>query len=192
VVDRLCTSSAEGGGRVRTADKAVPMALRRKRWGMGLSRNRFRRLRDAHGLTVVDLVIGVAVIAIMAAIAVPNLQPLLLRYRLNGATRQVMSDLMAARMKAVSQHRPFRIFFTESQTYTICDDANEDGTVDNGEGSASMRDLQATYAGVSVAATTNPVFTAKGMASSAATITLTNTQGTKSIAVARTGQVSIN
>jgi hypothetical protein len=112
VVDRLCTSSAEGGGRVRTADKAVPMALRRKRWGMGLSRNRFRRLRDAHGLTVVDLVIGVAVIAIMAAIAVPNLQPLLLRYRLNGATRQVMSDLMAARMKAVSQHRSFRIFFT--------------------------------------------------------------------------------
>ncbi len=57
----------------------------------------------------------------------------------------------------------------------------QDGSVDNGEGSASVRDLQATYPGVSVAATTDPVFTAKGMASGAATITLTNPHGTKSI-----------
>jgi type IV fimbrial biogenesis protein FimT len=159
---------------------------------MGISRHHVRRLREAHGLTVVDLVIGVAVIGILAAIAVPNLQPLLITYRLNGATRQVMGDLMAARMKAVSQHRPFRIFFTESQTYTICDDANADGSVDNGEGAATVRDLQATYPGVSVSATTDPLFTAKGMASGTTTITLTNSQGTKSLTVARTGQVTIN
>jgi type IV fimbrial biogenesis protein FimT len=187
VVDWLCTSSAAGGRRVRKGDKALPMALIRKRWGMGVSRNLFRRLRDAHGITVVDLVIGVAVIGILAAIALPNLQPLLTKYRLNGAARQVMGDLMASRMKAVSQHRKFKIFLCNSQAYKICDDANADDSVDNCESSAYVRDLQATYPGVSVSATTDPVFTAKGTASGTTTITLTNSHGTKSVAVAMTG-----
>jgi type IV fimbrial biogenesis protein FimT len=159
---------------------------------MEISRHDVQRLHGAHGITVVDLVIGVAVIGILAAIALPNLQPLLITYRLNGAARQVMGDLMAARMKAVSQHRPYRLFFTDSATYTICDDANADGSVDNGEGTATVRDLAVTYPGVSVTSTTDPQFTAKGMASGTSTITLTNTSGTKSLTVERTGQVSIN
>jgi type IV fimbrial biogenesis protein FimT len=158
---------------------------------MGMSRNHGKRRGDEHGFTVVDLVIGVAVIAILAAVAVPNLQPLMAKYRLNGAAREVMGDLMAARMKAVSRHRMVKVFFTASQQYQICDDANGDGTVDNCEGSAQVRALQANYGGVSVSATTDPTFTAKGTASGTSTITLTNTSGAKTVKVSIPGQVTI-
>jgi hypothetical protein len=46
---------------VRTGGMALPMALIRKRSEMEVSRNCVRRLRNADGVTVVDLVIGVAV-----------------------------------------------------------------------------------------------------------------------------------
>jgi hypothetical protein len=111
---------------------------------------------------------------------------------MNGAARQLLGDLMAVRMKAVSQHRPFKVFFTTDRTYTICDDANGDGTVDHGEGTAQVRDLGTTYPGVSVSATTDPTFSAKGTAAGTTTITLAHANGIKSVTVSRTGQVKIN
>jgi type IV fimbrial biogenesis protein FimT len=144
------------------------------------------------GFTVTELAIGMAIISILAVVALPNVQLLMMQYRLNGAARQVMGDLMAARMKAVSQHRKFKIFFTDSQEYKICDDANGDGSVDNCEGSAQIQDLQANYSGVSVSATNDPTFNSTGTASENTTITLTNPNGTKGISVYITGQVKSN
>jgi Tfp pilus assembly protein FimT len=106
----------------------------RARGGHGVSMNGWRIIRDHHGVTVVDLIISVAIIGLLATMALPNLQPRLTKYRLYGAARQVMGDLMAARMKAVSQHRPYKVFFSESQTSTICDDANDDGIAGSGMG----------------------------------------------------------
>jgi len=143
-------------------------------------------------LTFAELAIGLGIIGLLAAVAVPNLQPLMTRYRLNGAAREVMGDLMAARMKAVSQHRLVRVFFTDPHHYRVCDDANGDNAVDNCEGSAKIYDVQTNYAGVSLSATSDPTFTATGTASGNSTITLTNAQGTKSISIRVTGQVTIN
>ena len=170
---------------------APSMALLRETL-VGLLRRYFGRRSNHHGFTIMELAIGMAVVGILAAVALPNIQPLMMKYRLNGATRQVMSDLMAARMKAVSQHRKFKVFFTDSQEYKICDDANGDNAVDNCEGSAHIQDLQMNYSGVSVSATNDPIFNATGTASGNSTITLTNANGTKTISVFITGQVKIN
>ena len=147
---------------------------------------------DQQGFTVIDLAIGMAMVSILAVVALPSIQSLMMKYRVSGAAREIMGDLMAARMKAVSQHRRVKVFFIDDHQYKICDDANGDNTVDNCEGSARTQDLQTNYSGVSVSATSDPMFNATGSASGNTTITLSNTTDTKSINVSITGQVQIN
>ncbi len=61
------------------------------------------------GFTMLELVIVSAILAIMAAIAVPNYLTYIPKARLNGAARMVMVDLMAARMNAVKTNRSTQV-----------------------------------------------------------------------------------
>ncbi len=63
------------------------------------------------GFTLIEMMIVIAVFAIVASIAIPNFMSLLPGIRLNGAARQVMGDLMAARMKAVKLNQRTKVFF---------------------------------------------------------------------------------
>jgi type IV fimbrial biogenesis protein FimT len=114
--------------------------------------------------------------------------------RLNGAARQVMSDLMSARHKAVSQSHEFKVFFNgDSHSCTILDDTDGDGTADTGEATES-RDLHPDYYDVTFTATANPVFRPRGTASGT-TVTLTSSRITgvsKCVKVASTGRVKID
>jgi type IV fimbrial biogenesis protein FimT len=56
--------------------------------------------KNQNGFTLMELILVVAVMGIMAAIAIPSFMALLPAMRVNGAARQVMSDLMDARMEA--------------------------------------------------------------------------------------------
>jgi len=64
-----------------------------------------------NSFTLIELLIVIAIMGIMAAMAVPSYQTFMAQRRLNGAARQVMSDLMAARMKAITQNNEFKVFF---------------------------------------------------------------------------------
>ena len=88
---------------------------------------------DGHRFTLTEMMIVIAVFAIVAAIAVPSFMSLLPGMRLNGAARQIMGDLMAARMDAVKQNNQMRVFFNSPGTnqYQILDDDDNDGILDD-------------------------------------------------------------
>lgn len=149
------------------------------------------------GFTLVELMVSIVVLAILTGIAIPSFMTLMPGMRLNGAARQVMGDLMAARMKAVKLNQRTKVYFDNSSQYRICNDADNDGIVVAGEGDVIDRNIQANYHDVSFASGTppNPVFSPRGTATNR-TITLEQTSGgstkTKIITISIAGRVKIN
>jgi len=140
-----------------------------------------------------EMMIVIAVIAIGAAIAIPSFMSMLPGMRLNGAARMVMGDLMAARMKAVKLNHKTKVFFDDAYQYRICDDADNNDTVDSGEGDLKTRTIQTDYPGVTInkGGYNDPVFQPRGTAS-IIILTLTNSEGTqKKVKVHLTGRIMI-
>ncbi|MDQ7836904.1 MAG: GspH/FimT family pseudopilin [Thermodesulfobacteriota bacterium] len=143
------------------------------------------------GFTLTELMMVVALMAIMAAIAVPNIIAQMPKYRLNGAARQVLGDLVAARMQAVSQNNELKVFFLDNHRYMILDDDDNNGTADTGE-ATQTKDIQTDYHDVTFNSNNDPIFQPNGTASNLATITLSNTSGSYSITISSAGRVRIN
>ena len=145
------------------------------------------------GFTLIEMMIVIAVFAIVAAIAIPAFMSLLPGMRLNGAARQIMGDLMAARMDAVKQDNAVRVFFNSPGTnqYQILDDDDNDGISDTGE-AITTKNIRDNYHDVTFTSTNNPIFQPRGTATSLPTITLQNSDGTKTVTVSITGRVRIN
>ncbi len=143
------------------------------------------------GFTLMEMILVLAVLSIMVTVAIPGFMSLLPGMRLNGATRQVAGDLMAARMKAVKLNQRTKVYFDNSSQYRICDDADNDGTVADGEGDVVVRSIRSNYHDVVFTSATDPVFSPKGTATNR-TIALQNSSGSKSITISIAGRVKIN
>ena len=94
------------------------------------------------GFTMVELMIVIAVIAILSAIAVPNIINSLPNYRAKAAARDMISNFQKAKMEAVKRNRDVVISFATGAytpsghvgSYLIfVDDNPSNGTFDAGE-----------------------------------------------------------
>lgn len=149
-------------------------------------------ISEKKGFTLIEIMIVIVIIGILSTIAVPSYQHFMARQRLNGAARMVMSDLMSARMQAVSKNNEFRILFVNnSPTYRILDDTNNNGVINAGE-VVVTRNIQADYRDVNiVCSSANPIFYPRGT-SNGTTVELSNLTGSKYVIVAAfTGRVRI-
>lgn len=142
------------------------------------------------GFTLMELMIVLGIMSITLMLTNMWLSTQLPHWRLNGAVRQVVSDLVSAKMNAVMERNRQRIFFQDHRHYMILDDKNNNGTIDAGE-HQEARDIQIDYQDVTLTATNNPSFLPRGTASNLGSITLTNSAGSKKITVSITGRVKV-
>jgi len=90
------------------------------------------RLRDKKGFTMIELLIVVAIIAVTAAIAIPNIISWIPTMRVNSAARDIVSEMQLARMKAVSERNNYVITFdTSTNQYSIYDDNDSNFSTSN-------------------------------------------------------------
>jgi type IV fimbrial biogenesis protein FimT len=77
------------------------------------------------GFTLVELMVVVAIIAVIGAIAMPNLSPA--NARLKQAARELYGNLQRARMEAIKTNQSVGIVFdTVNNQYLLCQNANTD------------------------------------------------------------------
>jgi type IV fimbrial biogenesis protein FimT len=87
---------------------------------------RERGIGWARGFTLVEILVTVALIGIISAIAIPDWGTLLPTFRLNGATRQVQSELHRIKMKAVNENVDFQLVYSDTaNSYQV----QRDGTL---------------------------------------------------------------
>jgi len=103
------------------------------------------------GFTLVEAMIVVAIIAIMLAIGTPALLGSLPGMRVNGAAREVLSNLRLARTLAIERGTPVVVHFHTPATnnYVLAYDTNNNGQFDAGTDELIQEvDLPATYSGI--------------------------------------------
>ena len=146
-----------------------------------LKRNWIHPLSETRGFTLAEILVAIAVFAILATIAVPQFLAFRPLNRLNGATRQIYSELMWTRSKAVDENTAYVVTFPTNQTMQITGPTTK------------VVDIQTQYSDVTLTSSASTItFSARGTTDVAPTITLTNPAGTKTLTVRITGTASIS
>jgi len=87
---------------------------------------------DQKGFSLFELITGIAIMGVLAGIAMPVYLSMGSRIHADGVARQIMGDLMWARMRSVSENNDYVVIFGSSgpdlsnDTYYIYDDNDGD------------------------------------------------------------------
>lgn len=139
-------------------------------------------IANERGFTLVELLIGAMIVAILGVVAAPQFTNMLQRFRLNGATRVVWGDLHKARLMAIKESTSMTVNFG-GNSYNITRTVT--GQV------ALQRNLAQDYPGVTVSITNNAItFGSTGTAGGGSqTVQVQSSAGTKSFTVLTTGRI---
>jgi type IV fimbrial biogenesis protein FimT len=150
---------------------------------------------NKNGVTFIELVVVFVIIAILALLTAPNIGAWLPNYRLRSATRDIVSTMRTAQMRAVSNNVQYRVNFNAADVgaanrYVLQRDSGGGVWVDDGA-------VQTLPAGITISANLFPagraVFNVNST-SSGGSVTLLNTKGAaRSVTVTTaTGRVNIS
>ena len=143
--------------------------------------NHWSAYKSHSGFTLIELLVAMVVFSFLAMIAVPQFIAFQPQSRLNGAARQIYSELMWARSKAVNDNTDYVVTFPTNQTMQIAGSTTK------------VINIQTEYSDVTLTSSASTVtFSARGTASATPTITLTNSGGTKTVSLRITGTASIS
>lgn len=160
-----------------------------------------RYIANKKGVTLTELMVTVAIIGIAAGIAVPSYLSFVPHLRLNGAARDLISDLRYTRSLAVGENKQYKVVFdAANESYTI---RKADNTIVR---TTDYKNPDQNYRGIEIdsvvdkngTAITSVEFdfngtakTANGLDNAPATITIKRSDGveTKKINVTKFGRV---
>jgi type IV fimbrial biogenesis protein FimT len=139
-------------------------------------------IANERGFTLVELLIGAMILAILGSVAAPQFTGLLRSFRLNGAAKVAWGDLHRARLTAIKEGTTIRVDFTSS-AYDIV-------RVNTAE-VIFRRNLSTDYPGITVSITNNTVsFGSTGTAGSGSkTVQVQSAAGMKSFTILTTGRI---
>ncbi len=107
-------------------------------------RNHISHQRPQRGFSLVEVLVVITVVAILTAVAIPSYRTYMAQRRLNGATRELQTNLMAMRMQAVTENRWIAMNIDSNHQYTIFRDVNKNGVLDSVEAIAA-KDFHPSY-----------------------------------------------
>jgi len=98
---------------MRTRKRPYRLGLCDRRRGISVAKTPMRRTPDrrTRGATIIDLLVGIGITAVVLGTAIPNLRTLSQPYTLDSVARVVSADLAGARMRAIAQNRRHRVVF---------------------------------------------------------------------------------
>lgn len=143
-------------------------------------------MQKTSGFTLMELMVTIAIVAILSIIAIPNFIAWIPKFKIGGASRDVLAILQKTRVQAVKDNTNYVLMFnTGNGSYTAFQDdgagtpANSgNGVLDGGERILVQKRLANA---IDISATTLPgdqvAFDTQGIASSAGTITLGDSHG---------------
>ena len=150
---------------------------------------------DESGFSLIELVVVIAMVAIISAIAIPNMIGWRGERQLRGAVNNLLGNLQLARMQAIREAETVSILFAAGNpaTYSIFVDPNKNGSQDAGE--RTLRDVTLPR-GVAIQAASFSGgvawmnYNTKGMPDKFGSATLQNTAGTQlKLAMNRIGRL---
>jgi prepilin-type N-terminal cleavage/methylation domain-containing protein len=146
------------------------------------------------GVTLIELIVVIAIIAIGALLISPNFGRWISYYRLRTATRDVVSTLRVAQMKAVSNNIQYRVNFDSAEIGTANSYLLQFQTTAGWSAEGTIQSLPngITFDGIPTFPSYHAEFNPNS-SSSAGTVKLKNSPGTakKSVVVASTGRIRI-
>lgn len=152
-------------------------------------------MRNSSGFTLIELIIAMAVFAILAAIAIPNYIGWLPKRHLRSSVIDVQGAINLARFTAIRENTDVVLTFDPAnESYLAFIDTDEDGSQDTGERTVRNKGMSP---GIDLNNTTLPghrlTFNSRGLADAGGDITLINRRGeNRTINVTITGMSRIN
>lgn len=132
---------------------------------------------NSKGFSLIELIVVIAIVAIVGGIGYPRLMKIRNNVRTRGVTSDIFSSFRHAQSTAVKQNADVTLQFKAAGTYlAFVDNGEGGGTADDGVVNGSEQTLfsETVKPGTSIAADFSTVFTSRGRPSGIGNVTIQN------------------